>query len=619
MCAIKSASTTIAFDAKKFLATVPHQAGVYRMFDAKQQVIYVGKAKDLKKRLASYFRSNLSSRKTEKLVNQIQHIEITLTRTETEALILEQNYIKSLQPRYNVLLRDDKSYPYILLTTERHPRLTAHRGVKTQAGEYFGPYPHVSDVRSTLALLQKIFPVRQCENSVYKNRSRPCLQYQIKRCLAPCVAGLVSDEEYNQQVNLARLFLQGKDEQVRNYLIGKMEKASAELKFEEAGRYRDQIHAINSVMEQQYISRDGVADLDLIAFAYSQGVACVQVIFVRQGKIIGNRSYFPHVPANTELSEIGESFLGQFYLQSNLPRSIPQQIILNMPLPDLEAISASLKEITGRKIQILTNPKGEKAQFLQLAQMNVETALANKIQHKGLISQRYLALEKLLNIPQINRMECFDISHTMGNQTVASCVVFNRQGALKSDYRRFNITGITGGDDYSAMEQALRKRYERPLEEEKIPEVIFIDGGKGQLNRALAVFTSMAVNWDKSKVKLIGVAKGVERKAGLETIIRGDTGEEFNLPPHSPALHLIQNIRDESHNYAISGHRKKRQQAFTHSGLESIAGVGAKRRSALLKYFGGIQGLKNASIEEIAKVPNISKNLAQLIYETLHN
>ncbi len=605
------------FDAKKFLADVTHDPGVYRMFDVKGDVIYVGKAKDLKKRLASYFRANLSSKKTEALVASIARIETTITSSETEALLLEHNYIKTYQPRYNVLLRDDKSYPYILLTKERHPRITSYRGSKKIQGEYFGPYPHAGAVRETLSLLQKLFPIRQCENSVYNNRSRPCLQYQIGRCSAPCVTGYVTDEEYAQQVNFARLFLQGKDQQVLDHLIGKMEQASRQLNFEEAARWRDQIQAVRSVTEKQFVSNDRLDDMDIISITYQLGIACVQVLFIRQGKVLGNRSYFPKVPANTDLSELTETFVGQFYLQGHQGRSIPNSIIVDHKLAEKSELETLLTEQAGRSVTIQDNAKGNKSKYLQLAQMNAKAALITQLKQASLIQERYQALQQLLGIEHIRRMECFDISHTMGEQTIASCVVFNRDGPLKADYRRFNIEGITGGDDYAAMEQALLKRYDRDLEAEKIPDVIFIDGGKGQLNRALQVFEGLNVKWNKNRPHLIGVAKGVDRKAGLETLIISKQDREINLPPDDLALHLIQHIRDESHHHAISGHRKKRQKAFTQSGLETIEGVGAKRRQALLKYLGGMQGVKNATLDEIASVPGISLALAEKIFEAL--
>ncbi|WP_043885252.1 excinuclease ABC subunit UvrC [Gallibacterium anatis] len=604
------------FDAKKFLANVSENPGVYRMYDRNNTVIYVGKAKNLKKRLSSYFRKNVNSKKTEALVASIDHIDTTITHSETEALLLEHNFIKQYQPHYNVLLRDDKSYPYILLTHERHPRITSYRGAKKIAGEYFGPYPHSSAVRETLSLMQKLFPIRQCENSVYNNRSRPCLQYQIKRCLAPCVAGYVTDEEYQQQVELARLFLQGKDQQVVTHLIEKMEQASNRLDFEAAARYRDQIQAVRSVMEKQFVSNDRLDDIDIIAIAYKSGLACVQVLFIRHGKILGNRSYFPKIPANTQIAEVIETFLGQFYLQAHQGRSIPDSIVIDHSLAGKEMLQTLLSEQAGRQVQIQDKVKGEKNRYLQLAQTNASVALTTQLKQQGRIEERYQALQQLLHMDKIQRMECFDISHTMGENTIASCVVFGSEGPLKSDYRRFNIEG-THGDDYAAMEQALKKRYDKDLTVEKIPDIIFIDGGKGQLNRALAVFDNLNVSWDKHKPLLIGVAKGVDRKAGLETLLIGNSEREMHLEPDNLALHLIQHIRDESHNHAISGHRKKRQKAFIQSGLESIEGVGAKRRQALLKYLGGLQGVRAATIDELASVPGISRSLAEKIFETL--
>lgn len=607
------------FNAKQFLADVPHNPGVYRMYDSKGTIIYVGKAKDLKKRLSSYFRANLASRKTEALVAQIAHIETTLTHSETEALLLEHNYIKENQPKYNVLLRDDKSYPYILLTKHRHPRLASFRGSKKIAGDYFGPYPNAGAVRESLNLLQKLFPIRQCEDSFYKNRSRPCLQYQIGRCLAPCVEGYYSQQEYDQQVQFVRLFLQGKDQQVVEHLIGKMEHAAENLDFEAAARFRDQIQQVRAVTEKQFVSNERLDDLDILSIAYQHGIACVHILFVRQGKVLGNRSYFPKVPNHTELAELSDTFIGQFYLQMNQHRTIPHQIIIDHPLSEREALEHILSEQAGHKVSIVDKVRGDKSRYLALAKTNAQAALNLQLKQDARMQHRLDALQTQFSLPQIQRMECFDISHTLGEQTVASCVVFDENGPLKSDYRRFNIEGITAGDDYAAMEQALQKRYDKPLPPEKIPDIIFIDGGKGQLNRALETFANLQVEWDKSKPLLIGVAKGVERKAGMETLLINRSDCEIHLPPDSPALHLIQHIRDEAHNHAISGHRKKRQKAFTESGLETIAGVGAKRRQALLKYLGGMQGVKAASLEDIQSVPGISKALAEVIFDTLHH
>lgn len=604
------------FDAKSFLKTVTSQPGVYRMYDSGGTVIYVGKAKDLKKRLSSYFRSNLASRKTEALVANIQHIDVTVTHTETEALLLEHNYIKLYQPRYNVLLRDDKSYPYIFLSGDPHPRLAIHRGAKHAKGEYFGPFPNGYAVRETLALLQKIFPVRQCENSVYRNRSRPCLQYQIGRCLGPCVAGLVSEEEYAQQTEYVRLFLSGKDDQVLNMLVSRMEQASQSLRFEEAARLRDQIQAVRRVTEKQFVSNQG-DDLDVIGVSYDAGMACLHVLFIRQGKVLGSRSYFPKIPGGTELAEVVQTFVGQFYLQGSEARTLPGEILLDFELPERELLAESLSELAGRKIHIQSRPRGDRARYLKLARTNAATALVTKLTQQSTIHQRLTALAEVLDLPQIKRMECFDISHTMGEQTVASCVVFDSNGPARAEYRRYNITGITPGDDYAAMNQVLRRRYGKALEPEKVPDVILIDGGKGQLGQAKQVFAELEVSWDKDHPLLLGVAKGSDRKAGLETLFLQPEGEGFSLPPDSPALHVIQHIRDDSHNHAITGHRNKRARVKNTSALESIEGIGPKRRQQLLKYMGGLQPLMNASVEEIAKVPGISHALAEKIFYSL--
>ncbi|CAI0805782.1 excinuclease ABC subunit UvrC [Serratia proteamaculans] len=604
------------FDAKAFLSTVTSQPGVYRMYDATGTVIYVGKAKDLKKRLASYFRQQVGSRKTETLVKNIAQIDVTVTHTETEALLLEHNYIKLYQPRYNVLLRDDKSYPLIFLSADSHPRLAVHRGAKHAKGEYFGPFPNSYAVRETLALLQKLFPIRQCENSVYRNRSRPCLQYQIGRCLGPCVAGLVSEDEYRQQVDYVRLFLSGKDQQVLHQLIERMENASKALNFEEAARIRDQIQAVRRVTERQFVSGNS-DDLDVIGVAFESGMACLHVLFIRQGKVLGSRSYFPKVPGGTEMSEVVQTFVGQFYLQGSQMRTLPAEILLDFTLPEKDLLAESLSELAGRKIQIQSKPRGDRARYLKLARTNAATALTTKLSQQSTIHQRLAELTKVLNLPEINRMECFDISHTMGEQTVASCVVFDANGPLRSEYRRYNITGITPGDDYAAMAQVLKRRYGKALEEKKIPDVIFIDGGKGQLGMAIDVFNSLNVSWDKNKPLLIGIAKGADRKAGLETLFFVPEGEGIALPSDSPALHLIQHIRDDSHNHAITGHRQRRAKVRNTSALELIDGVGPKRRQVLLKYMGGLQPLLNASVEEIAKVPGISQALAEKIYNAL--
>lgn len=605
-----------SFDSISFLKTVTNQPGVYRMYNTEAEVIYVGKAKDLKKRLSSYFRKKIDSEKTRALVSHIDKIDVTVTHTETEALILEHDYIKQYLPKYNVLLRDDKSYPYIFISGHRHPRLSMHRGAKKRKGEYFGPYPDSGAVRETLHLIQKIFPVRQCEDTVYSNRTRPCLMYQIGRCAGPCVSTIISDDDYAELVNYVRLFLQGKDKQVLEILIEKMEKASMTLRFEDAAKFRDQIQAIRRVQEQQFVSEDSMDDMDVLGFAQEKGIACIHILMIRQGKVLGSRSHFPKIPQNTSQEEVFESFLSQYYLSHNEARTIPSRIILNEGLlVDAKPMQDALAQLAGRKVTFHVNPTGTRGRYLKLSNTNALTAITTKINHKMTINQRFKALQDELGIENILRMECFDISHTMGESTIASCVVFNQEGPVKQEYRRYNITGITGGDDYAAMGQVLERRYGKQLDVDKIPDIIFIDGGKGQLNRAHEIMTLCWQDWPK-RPRLIGIAKGVTRKPGLETLITID-GDEFHLPSDAPALHLIQHIRDESHNHAIAGHRAKRGKTRRTSALEGIEGVGPKRRQALLKYMGGLQELKRATVEEIAKVPGISHSLAEIIYQTL--
>lgn len=588
------------------------------MYDEAGEVIYVGKAKDLKKRLSSYFRTNVSGEKTRALVKNIAKVDVTVTHTETEALILEHNYIKLYLPKYNVLLRDDKSYPYIYLSANQHPRLTIHRGAKKRKGEYFGPYPDGGAVRESLHLLQKVFPIRQCEDSVYANRSRPCLMYQIGRCLGPCVKGLVSDEDYQEQVNFVRLFLKGKDRQVITSLVEKMEQASQQLAFEKAAMYRDQIQALRRVQEQQFVSQDSDDDLDVVGIAHENGMACIHALYIRQGKILGSRSYFPKMPAEADITEVLSSFVCQFYLNQAEGRVIPSEILLGESLGDEQSVIAeTLSDLAGRKITIKTHTRGHKAKFQKLAQTNARTALISKLNHKLTIHQRFVALREALGLNTLERMECFDISHTMGEKTVASCVVFNKEGPLKQEYRRYNISGITGGDDYAAMAQALERRYGSQIDPDRIPDIIFIDGGRGQLSRAYDVVAPLMAEWPTRPI-LVGVAKGTTRKPGLETLLL-TTGEEFTMPSDSPALHLIQHIRDESHNHAISGHRAQRAKVRKRSVLEDVEGIGPKRRQALLKYMGGLQELKKASREEIAKVPGISRALAEKIYDALQH
>lgn len=602
------------FDAPAFLKTLTHQPGVYRMYNEAGDVIYVGKAKNLKKRVSSYFKQTVDSPKTKALVSQIAQMDVTVVNSETEAFLLENNFIKKYRPRYNVLLRDDKSYPFIFLSDHEHPRLSFHRGPQKKKGEYFGPYPSAWAVRESLRSMQKLFPVRQCEDSYYRARSRPCLQYQMQRCSAPCVKGYVSDDEYAEQVQWVRLFLKGKNQQVINSLVEKMEKASEQLNFEAAARYRDQINALRKVQERQWVA--GTQDeMDIFGFAFKGSMACIQVMFIRDSQLLGSKAFFPKVPSTATEDEIFEAFLLQFYLAGN--KVIPKQIVLPKALSDETAIADLLSQEANYRVKLFKGAREEKRQYLQLAQANALNALEAQYGQQKSVFARYIDLEAALEWENpIQRMECFDISHTSGQQTVASCVVFNREGPLKSDYRRYNIDGITPGDDYAAMAQALARRYKNVQDAEKIPDILFIDGGKGQLSQAEQFFEE----WPHDKKPLlIGVAKGTTRKPGLETLILADTHDTIPMNADRPALHLIQHIRDESHRFAISGHRNRRQKVKTTSTLESIPGIGAKRRQSLIKYMGGLQGLKKASKGEIASVPGISEELADIIYDHLHN
>ncbi|MCH2056474.1 MAG: excinuclease ABC subunit UvrC [Thalassotalea sp.] len=609
-------SDTINFDHQSFLKTVTDKAGVYRMYNQAQEVIYVGKAKNLKNRLSSYFRKDVSSVKTKALVRQILTIDVTITHTEGEALILENNYIKKYQPKYNILLRDDKSYPYILITAHQHPKLGIHRGIKRQKGEYFGPFPSAGAVWESLRLMQKLFPIRQCEDSYYRARTRPCLQYQLGRCSAPCV-GKVSDEDYQSQVNMAKLFLRGKSSEVIDLLVKQMEKASEELAFENAARYRDQIVTLRKVQQQQFVS--GVAaEMDVIGLYRNKSQACIHVLFVRDHKILGSKSYFPSIMAEDTDEEILSAFIGQHYLVNEaFQGAIPKEIVISQAIENAQELGQLLSAQSEYEIKISSNVRQERKQYLKLAGTNAEQALITKNSEKESMKKRFEQLNEVFELDsEISRLECFDISHTMGQQTVASCVVFNTEGPLKSDYRRYNVVGITPGDDYAAMAFALNKRYGKATDDDKMPDIVFIDGGKGQLAKAEEFFQQLDLN--KTPL-LVGVAKGESRKPGLETLILAGSHQLISLPGNSPALHLVQHIRDESHRFAISGHRAKRQKHAKTSTLESIPGIGAKKRQALLKYLGGLQEVKSADVKALEKVPGISTALAQTIYDALHD
>jgi excinuclease ABC subunit C len=604
------------FDPKAFVANAPELPGVYRMYGCDDVVIYVGKAKSLKKRLASYFRARVDSPKTQVLVSQICRIEVTVTHTETEALILEHNLIKKYLPRYNVLLRDDKSYPFILLTNHKHPRLMMHRGAKRNKGHYFGPYPNGKAVRESLILMQKLFPLRQCSDTEYANRTRPCLQYQMKRCAAPC-CDMVSDEEYQAQVNLATLFLSGKGNAVIEGLVKRMEQASERLAFESAARFRDQIQSLRRVQEQQWVSGTGAEQSDVVGFDYKNGIAAIHLMMFRGGQLLGSRSYFPKVPKDTELQEVLRGFIAQYYLAEQRLGLFAKEILVNSPDDDWQLLEDALSERAGHRVVIRCPSRGDKVKLLQLASTNATNAVLTKQHQASTAEKRLDALAQFLQLTTpIRRMECFDISHTQGELTVASCVVFNQDGPHKSEYRRFNIDGITGGDDYAAMAQALSRRYAKQSDPEKMPDILFIDGGKGQLGAAYGVITSLGLT---PEPLLVGVAKGVTRKPGLETLLIGREMRPVHLDKQDPALHLIQHIRDESHRFAITGHRARREKARTQSSLENIPGIGAKKRQSLLKYMGGLAEVKRASVTELAKVPGISIKLAQTIHDALQD
>ena len=617
------------FDHEAFLQAVTEQAGVYRMYNHEQTVIYVGKAKQLKKRLASYFRADVSSVKTKALVKQICAIDVTVTHTEGEALILENNYIKKYQPKYNILLRDDKTYPYLLITDHKHPKLGLHRGGKRIKGEYFGPYPSVGAVWESLRLMQKIFPIRQCEDSYYRARSRPCLQHQLGRCLAPCVDE-VSTEDYGQQVALAKLFLKGKSSIVIEKLVSRMELASSKLDFEIAAKYRDQITTLRKVQQQQHVS--GIAaEMDVIGLYRIKSQACVHLLMIRDHKILGSKSYFPVVPSETSDEEIIQAFVGQHYLGSALGEgisegNIPKEIVISYTFEQVNELASLLAKQAEHDVKVSTNSRSERRQYLKLATTNAQAALITRNSHKESMQARFVALNEVFELANgIHRIECFDISHTMGQQTIASNVVFNQEGPLKSDYRRYNVYGITPGDDYAAMAFALNKRYGKITAKDKealkkLPDIVFIDGGKGQLAKAEEFFADLTAKQGLDRIPLlVGVAKGESRKPGLETLILAGSHQLISLPATSPALHLVQHIRDESHRFAITGHRAKRQKVSKKSILENIEGVGAKKRQALLTFLGGMQEVKNADISELEKVPGISKTLAKNIYDVLHD
>jgi excinuclease ABC subunit C len=583
------------FEPKPLVAGLPNLPGVYRMLGAAGEVLYVGKAGDLKKRVSSYFQKQGLSPRIRMMVSQVASIEVTATRSEGEALLLENNLIKSLSPRYNILFRDDKSYPYLMISGHEFPRLGFHRGSKDRRNRHFGPFPHSNAVRESIQLLQRVFRLRTCEDSVYQNRSRPCLLHQIRRCTAPCT-GLITAQAYAQDVRSAELFLEGREDDVTRLLTERMDSASAGQRYEEAVLYRDQVRALSRVQARQYVESDRGVEADVVACVVESGMACVNLAMIRSGRHVGDRSFFPANAANAEAAEVLNAFLDQHYIEH--------------PVPPLVLASHAVE------FKAVVPVQGERRIWLQMAEKNARLALAQRAKEKTTQEGRIVALREALGLPDsAQRIECFDVSHLMGEAAVASCVVYDRHAMQKSEYRRFNMRGVTPGDDYAAMRQALTRRYERvSAEDGKIPDLILIDGGRGQVNAARAALAELGLN----DLTVVGVAKGPERKAGLEELVLEADGQSLSLPPQHPGLHLVQSVRDEAHRFAIVGHRAKRGKTRTTSMLTEIPGIGARRRQKLLAHFGGLQGVQAAAVDELANVEGVSRSLAEKIYRHLH-
>jgi len=631
------------FDPAVFLKTLTSRPGIYKMFNGQGEIIYIGKAKNLRNRVSSYFKSQTASIKQQAMLAKIAAIEVTVTHTEGEALLLECQQIKHYKPRYNICLRDDKSFPYIFMSSEQEfPQLSFHRGAKKKRGHYFGPYPSASAARESLKQLQKLFPVRQCDDSVYNNRTRPCLQYQIERCTAPCV-GLIDKQSYAQDVDGTLMFLEGQGGLLIEQLIARMEKAANAHEYEKAAMYRDRIAKLRVVLERNFVHGEK-GDVDIIACASKATVACVQVFFIRNGQHLGNKVFFPKMIDEHNPAAILQAFIPQYYLD----KQVPSELIISHEPEELRLLMEVLSKQAKHSVTISPRVRGERLRWLQMALTNAENALSGKLSDRQGLYARFLSLQQILGLKALpNRLECFDISHTQGNQTVASCVVFDREGPLKSAYRRFNIEGITPGDDYAAMHQAVLRRFKRLKQEKKAdridtahpapetrtaaqamephsgapntiagtPDILFIDGGKGQVNAAQKALAELNIN----NVMILGVSKGPDRKPGMEKLIPADQEQPLDISPESSGLLLIQHIRDEAHRFAIAGHRLRRSKAKTQSVLESISGLGAKRRQILLKQFGGLQGISQAGVDALCSIDGISRQLAQRIYELFHH
>ncbi len=603
--------TPAAFDGKAFVRNLTTSPGVYRYYDADGELLYVGKAASLKKRVGSYFLKPRMEPRIASMVSQIARAETTVTRTEAEALLLESQLIKQLKPRYNILLRDDKSYPYVYLSSaDDYPRLAFHRGARKDPGRYFGPFPSAWAVRESLNVMQKLFRVRQCEDSYFRNRSRPCLQYQIGRCSAPCVE-YISREDYAGDVRHAEMFLEGRSSAVIEELSEGMEKASQALQFERAATLRDQVAVLRKLQAEHHV-QGASADMDVIACRIEGGVACVSVLFFRNGLSLGSRDFFPRLPLDASESDVLEQFIAQYYVD----RPVPGELVLSAALDARDALAEALAQRSAHPVAIKHAVRGERARFRDLAVRNAGAALSARLASRQTLGTRFDDLTRLLELDQPpRRIECFDISHTRGEATVASCVVFGPEGPEKSHYRRFNISGITPGDDYAAMRQALMRRFRKVADGEGArPDILLIDGGSGQVAQALDVLAELQL----ADIRVIGVSKGPARRAGEETLVLADTGRTLHPGTSSPALHLINAVRDESHRFAIQGHRKRRQKARERSVLEEVPGIGPRRRAALLRAFGGLDGVEAAGVEELMQVGGIHRDLAERIYAALH-
>jgi excinuclease ABC subunit C len=598
------------FDARELLASLPNRAGVYRMLDSAGETLYVGKARDLKKRVSSYFQKTEHHPRTMAMIAQIARVETTVTRSEGEALLLENNLIKAHQPRYNVLFRDDKSYPYICVSADRFPQLRFHRGKLEKPHTYFGPFPGAGAVREGIALLQKVFQLRTCENSVFANRSRPCMLHQIQRCTGPCV-GLIAEADYHDDVKNATLFLQGKTNEVLAQLQRQMEEAASVLAFERAARLRDKITRLQVLQSRQFVESTTAGDIDVVSSVVEQNLTAVNLVMIRGGRHVGDRTFFPQHAEAATLDEVVTAFLLQHYIDRPTPPTI-----VAAHGDDDDVLAQVLTEQSGHKVQLVNNPGGERRVWVTMATENAQLAIRQKLAQKATQDERLGALQEALGLPpSVQRIECFDVSHTMGEAAVASCVIFDRLAMQTGEYRRFNVNPEVAGDDYAAMREALTRRAARIVAGEyPAPDLLVIDGGRGQVGIAAEVLAEQGLH----STKLIGIAKGPERKPGLEEIVFPDSTRTLTLAEDHPGLHLLQQIRDEAHRFAIQGHRARRGKARTSSSLQDIGGVGVIRRKALLAHFGGLRGVQSASVDDLARVPGVSRALAERIFAQLH-